>query len=122
MNCESNLKHECILRRKKTQIYSPLWLQLCLVESLTGMWQHKCPRTIRKHRDGKPLTLFLNLCGRLFTVQVVFGQEILVSLCKPGGVVCYKQKCCALLIIVTTVFLHTSSPAINCCLTSVSGL
>lgn len=65
--------------KENTNLFSTVASAVCLVESLTGMWQHKCPRTIRKHRDGKPLRLFLNLCGRLFTVQVVFGQEILVK-------------------------------------------
>lgn len=65
-------KHECILQQQKNpRICSPVWLQLCLVESLTCMWQHKCPRAVRKHGDGKPLMLFLKHCKRLLVVQVL---------------------------------------------------
>lgn len=66
-------KHECIVPQKKnnTNLFSSVASTVCLVESLTCMWQHKCPRAVRKHGGGKPLMLFLKHCKRLLVVQVL---------------------------------------------------
>lgn len=50
--------------------------------------------------------LFLDLCKRLVIAQLLFGQEILWKCLQTQTRVCYKQKCCALLLIVTTFFTY----------------
>lgn len=126
-NCKSNVRCGCIFLTKK---YAYLFSNRASVRSLCLNCKSPPPvcdtrnalQLLERTEIRRQAMLIMNLGKRLFIFSdsyVVWRGNNFSHVYKQEETILCTKKNCFVLIIVRTVYLHTRSTAINCCLTSV---